>query len=321
MKTIMVTGGAGFIGSHLIDDLMIQGHAVICVDNLYSGSKKNIEQWLGHKRFQFIEHDIRFDFQFFDWSDFDDVDEIYHLACAASPVFYQNKPIETLETNFIGTQNMLELALLANARIIFTSTSEVYGNPDVHPQPETYHGYVNPYGDRSCYDEGKRVAESLMYEYRKKGVNTGIVRIFNTYGPRLHLNDGRVVSNFIRQSMDNVPLSIYGDGSQTRSFCYISDMVKGLQMMMDSTEKGPINLGNPEEKTVHDLALIVSSFFPTQEVHMKKYSISPDDPKQRRPDITKALSTLNWSPSVCLQDGLSMTIDWYKNNPNYFSDC
>jgi UDP-glucuronate decarboxylase len=298
---ILVTGGAGFVGSHLLDRLMQEQHEVICLDNFYTGSRSNISKWSGHPNFESIRHDITEPIRL-------EVDQIYHLACPASPVHYQSNPIKTTKVSFLGTSNMLGLAKRTKARFLLASTSEVYGDPDVHPQPEEYHGNVNPIGIRSCYDEGKRIAETLSFDYhRAHNVEIRVARIFNTYGPRMLENDGRVVSNFIAQSLQGKPLTVYGDGSQTRSFCYVTDLVDGLMKLMNGDRTGPINLGNPEEYTILQLAeKIRDRINPGQEISFKP--LPQDDPKQRKPDITKAKNWLNWQPTVSLDTGLTETI-------------
>jgi UDP-glucuronate decarboxylase len=302
---ILVTGGAGFIGSHLIDRLMTEGHEILCLDNFYTGTKRNISHWLDHPRFELIRHDITEPIRL-------EVDQIYHLACPASPVHYQHNPIKTAKVSFLGTSNMLGLAKRVRARFLLASTSEVYGDPSVHPQPEEYHGNVNPIGIRSCYDEGKRIAETLSFDYRRQhNVDIRVARIFNTYGPRMLENDGRVVSNFIAQSLRGNPLTVYGDGSQTRSFCYVADLVDGLIRLMNGDEIGPINLGNPEEYTILQLAQNVKDrIAPDQEIAFKP--LPQDDPKQRKPDITKAKNWLGWEPQVTLAEGLTQTIAEFR---------
>jgi UDP-glucuronate decarboxylase len=302
---IIVTGGAGFIGSHLIDRLMKEQHEVICLDNFYTGTKRNIEKWLGHPNFELIRHDITEPIRL-------EVDRIYHLACPASPVHYQYNPIKTTKVSFLGTSNMLGLAKRVKARFLMASTSEVYGDPIVHPQSEDYFGNVNPIGIRSCYDEGKRVAETLCFDYhRQHNVEIRVARIFNTYGPRMLENDGRVVSNFIAQSLQGQPLTVYGEGNQTRSFCYVTDLVDGLIKLMDGNEVGPINLGNPEEYTILELAQnIRDKIDPNQAISFKP--LPQDDPKQRKPDITKAKTLLNWEPTVSLERGLTSTIAEFR---------
>jgi UDP-glucuronate decarboxylase len=298
---ILVTGGAGFIGSHLIDRLINEGHDVICLDNFYTGSKRNIHKWVNHPQFEAIRHDITEPIRL-------EVDRIYHLACPASPVHYQYNPIKTVKVSFLGTLNMLGLAKRVKARILLASTSEVYGDPNVHPQPEEYHGNVNPIGIRSCYDEGKRIAETLAFDYhRQHDVEIRVARIFNTYGPRMLENDGRVVSNFIAQSLQGKSLTVYGDGNQTRSFCYVSDLVDGLMKLMESDRTGPINLGNPEEYTILELAQKVRDrIAPDRDIIFKP--LPQDDPKQRKPDITKAKNWLGWQPTISLEAGLTETI-------------
>lgn len=302
---ILVTGGAGFLGSHLIDRLMEAGHEVICLDNFYTGHKRNILKWLDHPYFELIRHDITEPIRL-------EVDQIYHLACPASPPHYQYNPVKTIKTNVMGTMNMLGLAKRVKARFFLASTSEVYGDPDVHPQPEEYRGNVNPIGIRSCYDEGKRVAETLAFDYhRQNGVDIRVVRIFNTYGPRMLPNDGRVVSNFIVQALQGKPLTVYGDGSQTRSFCYVSDLIEGFIRLMNSDYIGPVNIGNPGEYTILELAETIQNMInPDAEITFKP--LPQDDPKQRQPDITKAKTWLNWEPTVPLQEGLKLTIDYFQ---------
>jgi UDP-glucuronate decarboxylase len=302
---ILVTGGAGFIGSHLIERLMKEQHEVICLDNFYTGTKSNISKWLGQPNFEFIRHDITEPIRL-------EVDRIYHLACPASPVHYQSNPIKTIKVSFLGTSNMLGLAKRVKARFLMASTSEVYGDPDIHPQPESYHGNVNPIGIRSCYDEGKRISETLSFDYhRQHGVEIRVARIFNTYGPRMLENDGRVVSNFIAQSLQGKSLTVYGDGSQTRSFCYVTDQVDGLMKLMDGDHTGPINIGNPEEYTILQLAEKVrDKIAPDREIIFKP--LPQDDPKQRKPDITKAKTLLNWQPTVSLETGLTETIAEFR---------
>ena len=303
---ILVTGGAGFIGSHLIDRLMTQGHEVICLDNFYTGHKRNILTWLDHPYFELIRHDITEPIRL-------EVDQIYHLACPASPVHYQYNPVKTIKTNVIGTLNMLGLAKRVKARFLLASTSEVYGDPDVHPQPEEYRGNVNCIGIRSCYDEGKRVAETLAFDYhRDNQVDIRVARIFNTYGPRMFENDGRVVSNFIVQALQNKPLSVYGDGSQTRSFCYVSDLVEGLMRLMNGEHIGPVNLGNQGEYTILELAKTIQEMVnPNAELTYKP--LPQDDPKQRQPDITRAKKWLGWEPTIPLKDGLKLTIADFRD--------
>jgi UDP-glucuronate decarboxylase len=303
---ILVTGGAGFIGSHLIDRLMKQGHDVVCLDNFFTGHKRNIRHWLDSPYFELIRHDITEPIRL-------EVDQIYHLACPASPVHYQYNPVKTIKTNVLGTLNMLGLAKRVNARFLLASTSEVYGDPDVHPQPEEYRGNVNCIGIRSCYDEGKRVAETLAFDYhRQNNVDIRVMRIFNTYGPRMFENDGRVVSNFIVQALQGTPLTVYGDGSQTRSFCYVADLVEGMMRLMNGDHLGPINIGNPGEYTILQLAETIQKMInPDAQLAFKP--LPQDDPKQRQPDITKAKSLLGWEPTINLQDGLKMTIEDFRS--------
>lgn len=307
MAKILITGGAGFIGSHLCDRLIERGDHVICVDNFFTGQRKNIEHLLNHERFELIEHDIVQPLM--DLA----VDQVYNLACPASPIHYQFNPIKTVKTSTVGMINMLGLAKKNGARILQASTSEVYGDPEVHPQPESYWGHVNPIGLRSCYDEGKRVAETLCMDYhREHGLPIRIVRIFNTYGPRMHPEDGRVVSNFITQALAGEPITIYGEGQQTRSFCYVDDLVTGLISMMDQTEEiGPVNLGNPNEITVKQLAQAVIDLTNSTS-SLTKNPLPPDDPKQRQPDITKAKQLLKWEPTISLEEGLKKTIAYFR---------
>jgi UDP-glucuronate decarboxylase len=302
---ILVTGGAGFIGSHLIDRLMEQDHEVICLDNFYTGHKRNVVKWLGNPRFELIRHDITEPIRL-------EVEQVYHLACPASPIHYQYNPVKTIKTNVLGTLYMLGLAKRVKARFLLASTSEVYGDPDVHPQPEEYRGNVNCIGPRSCYDEGKRVAETLAFEYyREHKVDIRIARIFNTYGPRMLENDGRVVSNFVVQALRGQPLTVYGDGSQTRSFCYVSDLVEGLIRLMNGDFIGPVNIGNPGEYTILQLAQEIQKMIdPTSSVTFKP--LPEDDPKQRQPDITRAKTYLDWQPTIPLQEGLERTIEDFR---------
>jgi len=306
-QRILVTGGAGFLGSHLCERLLGEGHDVVCVDNFFTGSKENILSLLSHPRFELIRHDITMPL-------FIEVDRIYNLACPASPVHYQYNAIKTIKTNVMGTIHALGIAKRVRARILQASTSEVYGDPEVHPQRETYWGRVNPIGIRSCYDEGKRAAECLMMDYhRQNGVDVKIARIFNTYGPRMALDDGRVVSNFIVQALRGEDITVYGEGTQTRSFCYVDDMIEGLTAMMESESGfiGPVNLGNPEEFTIRRLAetVIEMTGSPSKIVYRP---LPPDDPVQRRPDITLAKERLNWSPGVPLETGLKKTIAYFR---------
>ncbi|QKD83700.1 SDR family oxidoreductase [Thermoleptolyngbya sichuanensis A183] len=302
---ILVTGGAGFIGSHLIDRLMAEGHEVICLDNFYTGDKRNILRWIDSPFFELIRHDITEPIRL-------EVDQIYHLACPASPVHYQYNPVKTIKTNVMGTLNMLGLAKRIKARFLLASTSEVYGDPEIHPQVEEYRGNVNPIGIRSCYDEGKRVAETLAFDYhRQNDVEIRVARIFNTYGPRMLENDGRVVSNLVVQALKGKPLTVYGDGSQTRSFCYVSDLVDGLIRLMNGDFMGPVNLGNPEEYTILQLAQTVQSMI-NPDVALKFEPLPQDDPRRRQPDITRAKTHLGWQPTVPLADGLRLTIEDFR---------
>jgi UDP-glucuronate decarboxylase len=302
---ILVTGGAGFIGSHLIDRLMTEGHEVICLDNFYTGRKPNVMKWIGHPYFELIRHDITEPIRL-------EVDQIYHLACPASPVHYQYNPVKTIKTNVIGTLHMLGLAKRVKARFLLASTSEVYGDPEIHPQAEEYWGNVNPIGIRSCYDEGKRVAETLSFDYhRQNDVDIRVARIFNTYGPRMLENDGRVVSNFVVQALRGIPLTVYGTGSQTRSFCYVSDLVDGLIRLMNGAHSGPINLGNPDEYTILQLAQTIQEMV-NPDVDLRFEPLPQDDPRRRRPDITKAKKLLDWQPTVPLAEGLRLTIEDFR---------
>jgi len=306
MSRILVTGGAGFLGSHLCEYYVEKGSDVICVDNFFSGSKDNIRHLLSLPHFELMRHDIIHPL-------FVEVDQIFHLACPASPIHYQYNAIKTVKTNVMGTINMLGLAKRIKARILLASTSEVYGDAQVHPQPESYWGYVNPIGLRSCYDEGKRVAETLMMDYhRQNQIDIKIVRIFNTYGPRMAVNDGRVVSNFIVQALKNKPLTLYGDGTQTRSFCYVSDLITGLVKMMDTEDfRGPVNMGNPDEFSIIELAkkIILLTQSSSGIIHEP---LPLDDPAQRCPDISLAKEKLDWQPQTTLEDGLHQTISYFK---------
>ena len=308
MKKILVTGGAGFIGSHLCERLLKEGNEVLCLDNYFTGSKSNIIHLLDNPYFELIRHDITMPL-------FVEVDEIYNLACPASPIHYQYDPINTIKTTVMGAINMLGLAKRINAKVLQASTSEVYGDPDVHPQPETYWGRVNPIGLRSCYDEGKRCAESLFVNYNKQNnVKIKIVRIFNTYGPNMHPNDGRVVSNFIVQALQNKPITIYGDGSQTRSFQYVDDLIEGMVRMMRTPDEitGPVNIGNPGEFTILELAKIIIELTNSKS-KICFHELPSDDPMQRKPDITKAHELLDgWQPTIPLREGLLKTIDYFK---------
>ena len=306
MQIHLVTGGAGFLGSHLIDRLMEAGDEVICLDNYFTGRKANIARWIGHPRFELIRHDVTEPIKL-------EVDRIWHLACPASPIHYQFNPVKTAKTSFLGTYNMLGLARRVGARLLLASTSEVYGDPEVHPQPESYWGSVNPIGVRSCYDEGKRIAETLCFDYqRMNDVDVRVARIFNTYGPRMLPDDGRVVSNFIVQALRGEPLTLYGDGSQTRSFCYVSDLIEGLIRLMNGDHTGPINLGNPAEFTIRELAELVRQQIRPNLSLMEK-PLPQDDPRQRQPAINLARQQLNWEPTVSLEQGLAPTIDSFRN--------
>jgi UDP-glucuronate decarboxylase len=306
-RRVLVTGGAGFLGSHLCDRLLSKGCDVLCVDNFYTGSKRNIAHLMENPYFELCRHDITFPL-------YVEVDEIYNLACPASPIHYQNDPVQTTKVNVHGSINMLGLAKRIKAKILQASTSEVYGDPSVHPQPETYHGNVNCIGPRSCYDEGKRCAETLFFDYfRQHKLKIKVARIFNTYGPRMHLNDGRVVSNFIVQALREKPLTIFGDGTQTRSFCYVDDLIKGLVRLMDSIDDvtGPLNLGKPGEFTILELAKKVIELSNSRsEVIFEP--LPADDPRQRRPDITLAREVLGWEPKVELEEGLKKTIAYFN---------
>lgn len=306
---ILVTGGAGFIGSHLCERLLGEGNEVICLDNFFTGRKSNVAHLLDDRSFELVRHDVTEPIMF-------EVEQIYNLACPASPVHYQYNPVKTVKTNVMGTLNMLGLAKRVKARILQASTSEVYGDPHVHPQTEDYWGNVNPIGLRSCYDEGKRVAETLMMDYhRQSGVDTRIVRIFNTYGERMLENDGRVVSNFIVQALRGKPLTIYGDGSQTRSFCYVSDLVEGFIRLMNAEGDDvhmPVNIGNPGEFTMNELAAEVGTAT-GRHVEIEYLPLPQDDPKQRKPNIERAKSLLGWEPTVPLRDGLAKTVEYFRN--------
>ena len=305
---ILVTGGAGFIGSNLCEYLLAEGNDVLCVDNYYSSTKQNIEHLLGHPRFEILRHDVTFPL-------YVEVDQIYHLACPASPIHYQRDPVQTTKTSVHGSINMLGLAKRTGARILLASTSEVYGDPSVHPQPEAYWGNVNPIGIRSCYDEGKRCAETLFFDYwRQHQLGIKVMRIFNTYGPRMHPHDGRVVSNFIVSALRREPLTIYGDGSQTRSFCYVNDLVDGMMRLMNSPPDvtGPINIGNPGEFTVKELAEQVMEQVP-EHGGIEYLELPQDDPVRRQPDITTAREILGWEPIVSLAEGLPRTVDYFRH--------
>jgi len=305
---VLVTGGAGFIGSHLCARLVAEGNDVLCVDNFFTGTKDNIAHLLGEPHFELMRHDVTFPLYI-------EVDQIYNLACPASPVHYQYDPVQTTKTSVHGAINMLGLAKRTRARILQASTSEVYGDPDIHPQPEGYNGNVNPIGPRSCYDEGKRCAETLFFDYRRQhGMEIKVARIFNTYGPNMHPNDGRVVSNFIVQALGGGPITIYGDGMQTRSFCYIDDLVDGLIRLMNAPDEvtGPVNLGNPGEFTIKELAEQVIAETGTQ-CELVYKPLPEDDPMQRCPDITLATETLGWKPTIPLADGLKKTVSYFRD--------
>jgi UDP-glucuronate decarboxylase len=307
-RRVLVTGGAGFLGSHLVDRLLGEGCEVVCVDNLFTGSKRNLYHLVSHPRFEFIRHDVTFPL-------YVEVDEIYNLACPASPIHYQHDPVATTKTSVHGAINMLGLAKRLKCRILQASTSEVYGDPTVHPQTEDYWGNVNPIGPRSCYDEGKRCAETLFFDYhRQHGLEIKVARIFNTYGPRMHPADGRVVSNFIMQALRGEPITIYGEGEQTRSFCYVDDLIDGLIRLMASAPSftGPVNLGNPVEFTMRQLADKVLEMTGSKSQIVYR-PLPPDDPKQRRPDISLATSALGWTPKAPLHEGLRPTIDYFAS--------
>jgi UDP-glucuronate decarboxylase len=307
-RRILVTGGAGFLGSHLIDRLLEQGHEILCVDNLFTGAKENIAHLRDNPHFEFMRHDITDPLQV-------EVDEIYNLACPASPIHYQHDPVKTIKTSVLGAVNMLELARRLGCKILQASTSEVYGDPSVHPQPEQYWGNVNPIGIRSCYDEGKRCAETLFFDYqRQSGVQIKVVRIFNTYGPRMHPADGRVVSNFIVQAIRNEPITIYGDGYQSRSFCFVDDLIRGIIdfMNLDDSTTGPINIGNPIEFSMLDLAKQVIEMTGSKS-ELIFTTLPQDDPKQRKPDIALAQSLLKWEPKVQLKEGLEKTVRYFQS--------
>ncbi|XP_038051305.1 UDP-glucuronic acid decarboxylase 1-like [Patiria miniata] len=305
-KRILITGGAGFVGSHLTDRLMLEGHEVTVVDNFFTGRKRNIEQWVGHPNFELINHDVVEPLLI-------EVDQIYHLACPASPPHYMYNPIKTIKTSSLGTLNMLGLAKRTRARLLQASTSEVYGDPQQHPQTEEYWGHVNPIGPRACYDEGKRVAETMCYAYAKQeNVEVRVARIFNTFGPRMHMNDGRVVSNFILQTLQAQPITVYGHGKQSRSFQYVSDLVDGLIKLMNSNVSSPVNLGNPDEHTIMEFAQIIRNKIGGNNI-IKNVAAAEDDPQRRKPDISKAKKVLGWEPVVPLDEGLQLTIDYFRN--------
>ena len=301
----IVTGGAGFLGSHLIDRLISNGEEVICLDNYFTGHKKNISHLFDNPKFEFIRHDITEPILL-------EADRIWHLACPASPIHYQHNPIKTAKTSFLGTLNMLGLAKRLNAKVLLASTSEVYGDPEIHPQPESYKGSVNPIGIRSCYDEGKRIAETLTFDYKRmNNLDIRVVRIFNTYGPRMHPNDGRVVSNFIVQALRDIPLTIYGNGLQTRSFCYVDDLIQGMINVMNGSITGPVNIGNEEEITILELVNEIKSIM-QKDLKLIFKDIPQDDPVRRRPSIDLARKTYDWEPKISLKDGLEKTINYFQ---------
>lgn len=305
----LVTGGLGFLGSHLISKLLEEEEEVLCIDNYCTGKIENVKKWIDHPSFKFVKHDVIEPFKA-------DVDKIWHLACPASPFHYQKNPINTSKTSFLGTYNMLDLAKRVNAKILFTSSSEVYGNPQIHPQPESYNGLVNNIGERSCYEEGKRIAETLCYDYKRiYKTNIRIVRIFNTYGPRMSVDDGRVISNLVVQALKNEPITIYGDGLQTRSFCYVDDLIQGLILIMGKNYSKPINLGNPYELSILELAKIIKNKCNSNSEFIFK-KLPEDDPKKRSPSIEKASKILNWKPSTSLEKGLEITINYFRKEIN-----
>ncbi len=312
MKSILrnlVTGGAGFLGSYLIDKLMIGGEEVICIDNFITGNEKNIRQWKNHPNFKLIKHDITNPINI-------KVDKIWHLACPASPMIFNKDPIRTAKTSFLGTLNMLELAKSTNSKILLASSSAIYGDPKNHPQRESYNGYVNCFGKRSCYEEGKRIAETLFFDYQRVyGCDVRIARIFNTYGPRMSIKDGRVICNFIVQALENRPITIYGNGLQTRSFCFVDDLIKGLILLMKSKYKKPINLGNTSELKILDLANLIRSKI-NPKLQLTFHSLSEDDPLRRKPSIDLAYKELGWEPKIALNKGLEQTINYFKNELN-----
>ncbi|EIE83789.1 hypothetical protein G6F47_010963 [Rhizopus delemar] len=310
-KRILVTGGAGFVGSHLVDRLMWMGHEVVVLDNFFTGTKRNVQHWIGHPHFELVRHDVVDPFMI-------EVSQIYHLACPASPPHYQYNTTKTVKTSVMGTINMLGLAKRTKARFLLASTSEVYGDPEEHPQKETYWGHVNPIGPRACYDEGKRIAETLTYSYmRQEDVEVRVARIFNTFGPRMSPSDGRVVSNFIMQAIKGSPLTIYGSGEQTRSFQYVHDLVDGLILLMNSDYSEPVNIGNPDEYTIKDFAntirdIVLTPPLSPEHVDLQLLPAVKDDPKKRKPDITRAMTQLSWEPRFSVKEGLQETVDWFK---------
>ena len=302
----LVTGGCGFLGSNLIDRLMNTGEEVICLDNFFTGREKNISKWINHPKFELIRHDVTIPISL-------EVDRIWHLACPASPINYQKNPIQTSKTSFLGTYNMLDLAKRVKARFLMASTSEIYGDPEVHPQPESYNGSVNPIGIRSCYDEGKRIAESLCFDYKRMhNCDIRVARIFNTYGPKMLEDDGRVISNFIVQALKKKSITIYGDGTQTRSFCFVDDLIEGLIRLMNSEYKMPVNLGNSEEYQIVEIAKLISHKV-NVELNCIHQPLPKDDPTQRKPLIDVAKKELNWNPKISLDEGLNKTIQYFKN--------
>ena len=306
----LVSGGAGFLGSHLIDVLIKKNEKVICLDNFSTGEKSNLKEWINHPNLEIIKHDVIEPIEL-------EVDNIWHLASPASPIHYKANPIQTSKTNFLGTYNMLELAKKFEANFLLASTSEIYGNPEINPQNENYKGSVNTVGLRSCYDEGKRIAETLCSDYKRiHGLNIKIMRIFNTYGPRMRSNDGRVISNFISQALNGSPLTIYGDGAQTRSFCYVDDLIEGMVLLMNSNVNSPVNIGNPEEFPIIDLANKITKII-NPKLKLTYKPLPEDDPLKRRPDISKARQELMWEPKINFDKGINLTIDWFKKN--YFS--
>ena len=306
-KRNLITGGSGFLGSHLAKQLLTNGEEVICLDNFFTGSKINIKDLFQYENFEFIRHDVTEPIKL-------EVDKIWHLACPASPIHYQFNPIKTTKTSFMGTYNMLGLAKRVGAKLLLASTSEVYGDPKEHPQRESYKGSVNTIGKRSCYDEGKRIAETLCADYQRiHGVDVRIMRIFNTYGPNMRFDDGRVISNFIVQALKNEKITLYGDGSQTRSFCYVDDLINGMILLMESNFQDPVNIGNPNEFSIKELAILVRSLI-NPDLKFEYKELPSDDPKQRKPSIELAKNILNWEPKIELKEGLLKTIDWFKQN-------